>query len=67
MLVEFQQTTQCYIPEDRILYNHRCEDLLHIKYYVMWYNVGNILSDYTVSSSETVIYIVNAMRTSDLM
>jgi hypothetical protein len=31
MLFEFQQTTQCYIPEDNILHNHRCENLLHCK------------------------------------
>jgi hypothetical protein len=25
--VDFQQTIRCYNPEDRILYNHRCENL----------------------------------------
>jgi hypothetical protein len=25
--VDFQRTTRCYIPEDSILYNHRCENL----------------------------------------
>jgi hypothetical protein len=24
MLVDFQQTTWCYIPEDRVLFNHPC-------------------------------------------
>jgi hypothetical protein len=27
MSVDFQRTTRRYIPEDRILYNHRCENL----------------------------------------
>jgi hypothetical protein len=27
MLVDFRRTTQRYIPEDRILHNHRCENL----------------------------------------
>jgi hypothetical protein len=27
MSVDFQQTTQRYIPEDRTLYNHLCENL----------------------------------------
>jgi hypothetical protein len=26
-VVEFQLTTLCYIPEDRTLHNHRCENL----------------------------------------
>jgi hypothetical protein len=25
--VDFQRTTRCYIPEDRTLHNHRCENL----------------------------------------
>jgi hypothetical protein len=25
--VDFQQTTRRYIPEDRTLHNHRCENL----------------------------------------
>jgi hypothetical protein len=24
---DFQQTTRCYIPEDRTLHNHLCENL----------------------------------------
>jgi hypothetical protein len=27
ILVDFQQTTWCYIPDDRILHRHRCENL----------------------------------------
>jgi hypothetical protein len=26
-LVAFQRTTRCYIPQDRSLHNHRCENL----------------------------------------
>jgi hypothetical protein len=29
--VDFQRTTQCYIPEDRILHNHRRENLKSYK------------------------------------
>jgi hypothetical protein len=32
MSVGFQQTTRCYVPEDRTLYNHRRE---HVKYYFL--------------------------------
>jgi hypothetical protein len=31
--VDFQRTTRRYIPEDRTLHNHRCENL---KYYSLW-------------------------------
>jgi hypothetical protein len=31
-LVDFQQTTQCYIPEDRSLHNHCCENLKSYKF-----------------------------------
>jgi hypothetical protein len=27
MAVDFQQCTQCYIPEDRTVHNHHCENL----------------------------------------
>jgi hypothetical protein len=27
MSLDFQRTTRCYIPEDRTLHNHRCENL----------------------------------------
>jgi hypothetical protein len=27
MSIDFQRTTQRYVPEDSILYNHRCENL----------------------------------------
>jgi hypothetical protein len=26
-VIDFQRTTKCYIPEDRTLTNHRCENL----------------------------------------
>jgi hypothetical protein len=26
-LVDFQQTTRCYIPEDKTLHNHHCDNL----------------------------------------
>jgi hypothetical protein len=30
--VDFQKTTRCYIPEDRTLHNHRCENFLFYEY-----------------------------------
>jgi hypothetical protein len=41
MLVDFQQTTQRYIPNDRILHNHHCENL---KSYFIWF----VLSVFTL-------------------
>lgn len=40
--VEFQQTTPCYIPEDNIVYNHRCENLEFYNIYV----TGTLLSPF---------------------
>jgi hypothetical protein len=31
-LVDIQWTTQCYIPKDRPLYNHHCDNL---KFYIV--------------------------------
>jgi hypothetical protein len=35
MSVDFQWTTRCYIPRDRMLHNHRCENLKSSMFYVI--------------------------------
>jgi hypothetical protein len=44
-LVDFKWTTRCYIPEDRTLHNHCCENLQNLKF-VYWFlamlSVSNI-------------------------
>jgi hypothetical protein len=37
MAVDFQPTTWHYIPEDRTVYNHRCENLIFYKYCIIIY------------------------------
>jgi hypothetical protein len=45
--VDFQRTTQRYVTEDRILHNHRCENL--ISYYVHHFHITDSLqADRTV-------------------
>jgi hypothetical protein len=39
--VDFQRTTRNYIPEDRILHNHRCEDL---KSYLLFFLLSLFIS-----------------------
>jgi hypothetical protein len=35
MSADFQQTTQHYIPDDRTLHNHHCENLKFYKKYLV--------------------------------
>jgi hypothetical protein len=59
--VDFQQTTWCYIPEDRTLHNHCCENLksyICIVYFIAHCTLTQLSTAVKYSSYINVIYII---------
>jgi hypothetical protein len=58
--VDFQRTTQRYIPEDRTLHNHRCDNLKPLYRYLLC-RVQNISDNASSSDSDAGPYVTITM------
>jgi hypothetical protein len=54
-LVDFQRTTLCYIPEDRAVHNHCCENLKSYKLNTIRCKIESIFIRYVRISTERLL------------
>jgi hypothetical protein len=58
--VDFQRTTQCYIPEDSTLHNHRCENLKSYIRNILYYSI--FIGHCPVSVSFNPLHLIDFIR-----